>query len=390
MKFFLSRSAPTRWLLLVLLSIALAGAVTSSAAAQFDDPGLATLDAGAPIPDGGVVAPMRTAPTVTPTRPTSPARVALPAAAPTPPEARPRVVIPSAPARYEVSGGVTGSAYSIQRDFAPSADPIILPPGWIKPTQLGNAGDVGLSVGHFFSPVRDDAAPRSLQPYLQRVSRAYAGVSAGGFSTKYGTPAASTRNYSYVSVGAGVHAYVTPHFTVSGSAGYTYDVLHEAPLLDQQHTLSAAAGLGLRVGDVLVTASYRFNARVHDGRLADTRWGAAQLSAYWVFARAYSLGLGAYVRDDGGGGSVDFAAYTTKDLAIFAGVSAGTYLYPTSNTRADYYTFGLGISYWTDTMLRLSLGYGFNFTDSAARSETTPASRQYEHALSLGATLRLP
>lgn len=383
--------------------MALAGAVPSFAAAQLDDAGLVALDAGAPELDGAVPsaapataaeaptapaeAPTPTVPTATSPRPTPPRGRGSAAAVQTPPVASAHVVTPAAPARYEVSGDATGSAYSIHSAFAPSAEAIVLPPGWISPTQLGNSGDVGVGVRHFLSPVRDDAAPPSLQPYLQRVSRAYAGVSAGGFSTQYGS---ASRNYSYFSIGAGVHAYLTPHFTVSASAGYTYDVLHDAPLLDQQHALAAAAGLGLRLGDALVTASYRFSARVLDGRLADSRWGAAQLSAYWVFAQAYSLGLGAYVSDDGGGGNIDLAAYTTRDLAILAGFSAGTYLYSTSNTRADYYRVGLGISYWTDTMLRISFGYGFDFTDAAPLYEMALATQQYEHALSLGATLRLP
>ena len=290
---FLLRSAPTRCLF--LFAMAVASAVTSPAAAQLDDAGLGTLDAGTPPLDGGATtatpataadpptalsqAPARTAPAVTPPPSTPPARGALPVASRTPSAARPRVVSPSTPARYEVSGAATGSAYSILRDFALSGVTIIPGRGWFAPTQLGNAGDVGVSVGHFFTPVRDDAAPRSLQPYLQRASRAYASVSAGGFSTKYGG-APNARNYSYVSVGAGVRAYLTPHFTVSASASYTYDVLHDALILDKQHTLAAVAGVGLRVGDALVTASCRFSARALDGRLVEPRWGATQLSAY--------------------------------------------------------------------------------------------------------------
>lgn len=292
------------------------------------------------------------------------------------PATRPRRLLPGWPARFQLSGGLGGSLYSIS-------------PGG----QIGNRGSVGIGARYFLAPVVDDDAPRSLQPFLQRTGSISARVRGGGFSTVYrpgGRGPELSRSYTYVGASAGVDAYLTPYLALTGGAEYAYDVLQDAPILNKGHSFQAAAGLGIRLGAARIDAAYAFEAYDLDGSLTTLRWGTVALSSHVVVAQAYAFTAAAHIGDGSAGGSLDFDAYTTKDFGFSLGLSGGTFHYSASNIRANHYAGTVGMSNWLGPMLQLSCAYEFQFNDSPAQPLRSYRTQQYEHTLSLGLIARLP
>lgn len=123
---------------------------------------------------------------------------------------------------------------------------------------------------------------------------------------------------------------------------------------------------------------------------AKLRWGTVGLRAYVVFARSFSLGFSGHARDGGGGGGVDLGYYPMKDLGLFLGASSQTFVYYSTDTRANYYTGGPGILYWVTPGLRLYWTYALRLTRSPAQPLMSFESDEVEHALSISAILRLP
>ena len=271
---------------------------------------------------------------------------------------------------------MSGSAYTIHYKANGSA----------APAQHGNRDSVYLAPLVFLSPVIDNDAPRSLQPFLQRTSTFSVSVSRGGFATRYGN-GAFTRTYSSMGADVGVDTYLTRQFALTGRIGYAYGVLDDV-IVNKSHTFSGSAGFGVRFGDARLDASYSFDARNTDGTFAKLRWGAVGLRAYVVFARSFALGLSGNVRDGGGGGGVDLGYYPMKDLGLFLSAAGQTFVYYSPDIRASYYTGGAGISHWVTPGLRLYLTYALKLTHAPAQPLMSFESDEVEHTLSLNAILR--
>jgi hypothetical protein len=283
--------------------------------------------------------------------------------------------------RFEIWGGLAGSAYSIH----------LVSTSLRAREQLGDSGSADVGALGYLTPVVDSSVARSLQPFLQRASSVYGRVSGGGFSTTYeAATGMHTRNYSYVEASAGVDAYLTSYFALTARLGYGYDVLHDKPTLEKGQSLFGGAGVGLRFGDARIDAAYAFDARGLDGAFVAQRWGEVKLTAKLVLAQSFALTAAAHVDDGGGGGSLDLAGYPTRDLALFIGGSGETFVYVDDGVRADQYTISAGTSYWLGRALRLSLGYEFRVFDLPAQPHHPFGTQQAEHAFSISAVARLP
>jgi hypothetical protein len=351
------------------LCLAALGFIATPAAAQSSGADMYTLDQGRPAPE----------PIGAPTEPAPPAPLPFAEAAPEPSAPPPPRDPRGAAARWQIGGSLSGSVYTIHSGASSNPDQ----------DQHGNRGSIYLGPTVFLTPVIDNDAPHSLQPFLQRTSTVYANVSGGGFVTRYGN-GAFTRTDSYVGASAGVDAYLTRNFALNGGIGYTYDVLHDNVIVNKGHSFSGSAGFGVRVVDVRFDASYSFNAYDLDGSFVKLRWGSVGLGAYAVFAQSFTLQLSGRVADDGGGGGVDLGFYTTKDLGVFTSFSGQTFAYSGTDTRANRYTGSLGFSYWVTPGLRFNWTYSLRLTHTPEQPLRSLEHDELEHALSLNVLARLP
>jgi hypothetical protein len=353
------RPAPTSALQTLCL-LALSG-IAAPAAAQSGDTELFTLDQDRRVP-----------PPADPAGGPPPTTLAeLP---PPPPEPR------AGGARWSLGGGLSGSVFSIH--YGPAAG------GFADPH--GNRGSVHLGPTVFLSRVKDDDAPRSLQPFFQRTSTVSADVRGGGFVTRFGDGGAFSRTDSYVGASASVDAYLSRNFALTGGFGYTYDVLHQSLTLNKGHAFDASAGFGVRIGDARLDASYTFNAYDVDGTFEKPRWGSVALTAFVVLARSFTLGLRGHADAAGGGAEVDLGYYATKDLGFSAGFSGRTFSYAATDVRTNYYTGSAGISHWTTPGTRLSCNYTFGYFDEPTQQLERVGYTQIEHTLSVNALARMP
>lgn len=238
---------------------------------------------------------------------------------------------------------------------------------------------------YFLTPVTDDATPRSLQPFLQRTGALYATASGGGFSTSAST-GPGERNFSYLQVSAGFNVYVGRYVELHGGGAYTYDVVHEEPMLNQASTFAGHAGVALRLGDLRLGASYAADART-DGEVVG--WGSAALSLDVVLEKSVALSVDGYLSDVGSGGSVRLAGYFTRDVELFGGLSLGTSRYLDSDREFDYLTVSAGFSQWLTSSFRVALAYEFELDDGISSSASSVTDRRLEHGLSLNVLGRL-
>src|SRR5262249_39120293 len=118
-----------------------------------------------------------------------------PPAAPPPPAEEPPPPVPVRPPdRWELGASLSGSIFTVSYDGYPDVH--------------GNDASGGVSLTHYLTPVVDDGAPRSLQPFLQRVSTISASIGGGGFVTR-NPDGGQDRTDSHFGASAGFDVYVT-------------------------------------------------------------------------------------------------------------------------------------------------------------------------------------
>lgn len=340
--------------------------LAAPAAAQTGDTELFTVAPASPPPLGAPAEP-------------GPTDLFVPVDPPAPPPPPTRQDARGAATRWEMTGGLSGSVFSIHHG----------PAGDASADQHGNRGSIYVGPEVFLSPVVDNDAPRSLQPYLQRTSTVYGSISGDGFVTRYGN-GAFTRKYTSGSVNVGADVYMTRHVALTGGFQYGYNVLHDETILNKEHSFWGNAGIGVRLGDTRVDASYSFSAQDVDGSFRKPRWGSVAVSAYLLFAESFALTLAGHGSEDGGGGSLGLGVYTKKDLGFYCGFSGGTFVYIDSGTRSNYYTGWLGTSYWVTPTLRFYWAYSLSFNKSPSQPLQPYESDEIEHSLSVSVIARLP
>jgi hypothetical protein len=278
-----------------------------------------------------------------------------------------------------MTGGLSGSVYTIH-------------PGPYSNTdfdQQGNHGSGSLGAIVFLTPVVDNDAPRSLEPFLQRTSNIYADVFGGGFVTRYGD-GAFTRTDSLVGADAGADVYVTRRLALTGGFRYAYDVLHDDVLVQKGHSFSGNAGVGVRIGDARLDASYSFSAYDLDGSFLKQGWGGVGLSAYLLVAESFALTLGGHVNDTGGGGRLDLGLYTSKDFSFFGGFSGDTFTSLLRDVRSNRVAGSAGFAYWVTPTVRLACTYVLGASSTPSQPLQEIERRTIEHSLSPSFIVRLP
>jgi hypothetical protein len=295
---------------------------------------------------------------------------------------------PRADARWQLDATLSGDVYSIHPSQAPTSDS----------DASGKRAAGSLELTRFLTPVVDDDAPRSLQPFLQRAGALSVSIGGSGFDTQYPFNALSAQNDrtdAHFGTSLGLDVYVTRVFALTAGLGYGYDVLHDPSLFTPQtsHSFSAGAGFGLRGGDTRFDLAYAFSATSVNGTFAPLRWGTLEGTLYTVFDRRFSLGLWGLGLQSGGGGGLDLGFYTTKDFGVFlGGLGEHGELYQDSLVLNRYSGYA-GASYWVVPQVRLSGYYTFTANDVPGQvgpDVMTSGSLELDHQIQLRASFRLP
>jgi len=288
-----------------------------------------------------------------------------PAPEPSPPLPEPRGTRgPS----WQVDASLRGGVYSIQYFASPSR---------------GGKELTGIAVLHrFFSPLREDAAPLSLLPFLQRVSQGYLGVAAGGFAAE--SSGGGPRSSSSVALVSGIDVYLVDSFAITGSFAYGFSSFQGAFDSQQTHTLGVSAGLAVRFDDTRLDLSYAFSAVNADGTFGKSRWGNVTLELFTVSSRRYTFGPWGRLGTHGGEGGVALGFYATQRLGLFVGGFAGKGYFYADDVDVVRYGGDMSASYWVAPAVRLSAGYALSGDEVDAYG-----SKELEHQLTLSAALRL-
>lgn len=274
-------------------------------------------------------------------------------------------------ARLELDGSFVGSGYSVTRDGARNSSAT-------GSTYLGTLG-----ARLFLSPVKDDDAPRTQLPYLQRTSSIGAYVSVG-------TGQARVRDdSSSVYVGADTEVYALPALVLTGRVSYSQTTLSE--IIVPRRFGSLGLGIGYRADENLLSISYDQQLQVLGGNAQTLRLGTLTLSDFVVIDRAVALRVYGSVVDGGAHGGASLTYYPTNELGItlrgYGGsIGAGVGIIKDTFTVGGA---GGGLSYWVARVLQVGAWYRL----SASVGPNGPglvASTGIEHGLDVGVTVRIP
>jgi hypothetical protein len=271
--------------------------------------------------------------------------VVPPPLAPPPPEvAPPASVVPRAGAQWQIDGSLSGSVYTLS---------------YAGPTNVdvhGNSASGTLGATRFLTPVVDDGAPRSLQPFLQRTSTVYASVGGSGFVTR-NPGSGPNRTDAAFNARAGFDVYVSRYFALFGSFTYGYDVLHDVGTDQATHSFTPSAGFGVRAGDARFNVAYTFSASDTNGAFAPLRWGTLDVSAFVVFERVVRLLLWGRALQGGGMGGGGLEYFPVQDFGIYADGFGGRGQLYISDLAVTRFGGDLGFAAWASPRVRLEAAY---------------------------------
>jgi hypothetical protein len=207
----------------------------------------------------------------------------------------------------------------------------------------------------FLTPLRDDGAPYSLRPFLQRTSSILLSADIGHSSmpNPYGGP---DRTATWENVDGAVDIYVKRWLALAASLDYEHDALHDVGVDQGTHTLAAAVGVGFRVRDLRATLAYGAESYHQSGTWASPRT-ALGLSLFGVIARQLTVGLSGGTVPSGGDGTLSVEYFPSPELGIFGGAEAARgHLYQGS-VMATRYVASAGIAGWVDPSAGLVVRY---------------------------------
>lgn len=279
------------------------------------------------------------------------------------------------PTRWQLSAQASGSTYSLSHRDIPSGD--------------GNRGSGSVSGTRFMTPVLDDDAPRSLQPYLQGVSAISASVRGGGSVSRFpGSPSKGTSGS--VGAGAGLDMYINSYFALLAGASYSHGFVKGLGAGRSWNSVAGSAGVGLRLHNTRLDATYTFRASATDGRFDDLRWGSVDVRLQTVIARCFLIAPWGSVSDGANAGGLDLGYYVTKDLGLFVSGFGGSIVYTADDVHGVRYGGSLGLSSWVSPSVRLGLDYNLNVLDVPLQYNKSLGYAETEHAVSFTGVLRLP
>ena len=177
---------------------------------------------------------------------------------------------------------------------------------------VGDSAEVNasaqLQLTMFIQRLRDDDAPPSLQPFLQRVTRVSVAVRGTiGFSYVADDGPPFQQDDGGPTVRASIDGYVARYLYLGASVGYQLQhrwVDIDDGSTENVHEPSLAVAIGARLGDVRIVATAGATFAVGEGDQAD--WGYVGLRAHAVIRRHIELDGGVELRlwpaADGGAG----------------------------------------------------------------------------------------
>jgi hypothetical protein len=249
-----------------------------------------------------------------------------------------------------------------------------------------NASTDGLALNlefrlrRYFAPLRDDAAPYSLQPFLQRASSWSLTLDGGHFSTRNPFGGQDRTDWNGGVSGA-VDAYVRRWLILNGGFGYGFSALRDVGVDQSTHTINGFVDVGLRVADTRIDAWYGLTALETAGSFAPARqrFGA---TAFTAIARRFTLGVSGASIPSGVEGSASLEYYATRELGIFGGTFAGRGKLYSTDAVPTRYAGWVGLAGWIDPTVGVSGQYELTVENFAAQPGG-PSDHNVTHTITL-------
>lgn len=267
------------------------------------------------------------------------------------------------PVRLELAadGGLTYSEYT---PTGPAADTIL--------EEFGIAGMGRLRVNVYPGrPLIDDDAPPTLQPFLQRAFRLQA---AGGYfgsdvtvESKDIEPTHQLAETGFFQVGAEGyptdHLYGAASLTVQSSA---FRIIRPAGFggagpISSTLSLSVAASLGARFGDVLVAGTWTVTPSQTDTAPWRVRQPTPGLSTQIVLRRRWSITAAVTVLEGGAQASGGVDLFVNRAFVVFASVNGG-HSSPAGGAESDFAGARVGAFLWQSRWFGLGVAYAPQWT----------------------------
>jgi hypothetical protein len=267
---------------------------------------------------------------------------------------------------WEVDSSLTGRRYTFQ-DPAPN------------PSTDGLAFDLDFGLTRYFAPLRDDGAPYSLQPFLQRSSIWSLSLDGGRISTR--NPFGGQDRTEWDSgISTSIDAYVRRWLALNGGVGYGNASLRDVGISQTTHSFNAFAEVGLRVADTRIDAWYALTALERSGSFAPLRQRVGA-SAFTAIARRFSLNASASVIPSGVTASLGLEAFPARELGIFGGTSAARGKLYNVDLVATRYAGWIGVAGWIDPTMGILGQYNLFVEDDPQASGQS--AREVSHAITL-------
>lgn len=268
----------------------------------------------------------------------------------------------------QVNTSLSGSRYSLQ-----STSP--------TPSTYGTTQDLTFSLTRFLAPLRDDGAPYSLRPFLQRSSRWSIGLGGRHLATQnpFGRQDRTGWNGG---VSGSLDVYVKRWLALNGGLGYGHSTLHDVGFDQSTHSFSAFFGVGLRLVDTRIDAWSRLDALDQGGSFAPLRrqFGA---SAFTAIARRFTLYASGSVIASGVAGDLSLECFATRELGIYAGMLASKGKLYSEEAVPRRYAAWAGLAAWIDPAVGIGGAYQLTIEDLAqgADGQQFVGYHQISHAL---------
>lgn len=233
--------------------------------------------------------------------------------------------------------------------------------------------------------LRDDDAPLSLQPYLQRAGAIGASFSVSGFSTEspgYLEPYKGTTLGGTLSL----DAYPGEIFSLWASAGFYRSETHggSSPSPSTELLLPRAEiGPGVRIGATRITVGYTYAPTISNGTYDGRGPGELYLRITTADRYFYISALGELILS-GARGRLDLEVYPWRVLGLGATVEyAQGAIYVDSHDVYQQWQASADVSWWLTRWFVLGLEYRFAHVQPDARTPGLPVNT-HRSALTLG------
>jgi len=277
---------------------------------------------------------------------------------------------------WQVNTTVSGRMYSIdQASPSPSTD--------------GMAEGLDLTLIKFVTPLHDDGAPYSLEPFLQRRSRLSFSLDGGHFSTRNPLGSVDRTNWSG-GIGGAQDTYVQRWLALTSGEGYHYDALHDVGVHQSSHAFAGSLGLGVRAADTRVDVSYGLLVVDVAGSVKARQ--SLSLSAFTVIARCFSASLSGTVIPSGAEGDISLEYFPTRALGVFAGAFAGRGQLHSDDLLFRRYAGRAGLAAWIDHAFGILGEYALTIENLPTQGfdQSVPGYREVSHTVTLEIYWRFP